>query len=311
MKKFWLAFAGGVAVAIIAAAIFLYGFAGKYISGVISRACLAAYGSTPEFSGVPSLSLFPLGLDTGPFRWSLNASGFATDIEAKGLKARAELLPLFSGEIRFSEILIDSPAIALKRTKGNALVAGARDSVDGKSFSVYIARLAIRNGSTNIDDALRVSDARLVATNIDPKKGGDLKGDFALTTTLGGQKIRGNLAFTGNARFYSPNLTLRQTSVTFTAGNDSALAVFSPLKLNFDGAVNLEKNSLRATEALLSSPQGSVRLRGESGQDFNSFDGDIRVAADLAKIDKYFGLGLPGMETDISSPVAYRYPEIA
>lgn len=313
MKKFLIISFALVVCCSILGAILIYGFAGSYIDKRAKEVCSTAYGTAPEFLEKTSVSLFPPTVNFGKFRWNVDAPGMTINAEAKNVKVELEWAPLLSGETRFREILIESPNVALSPANREPRTL-AKSRAEAKASPIFIERLVVRDGELKFDNSGRrymMKDIKVVATNVDTSKGADLKGDFILSLEAGdSEKLEGNLAFKGAASYYRPNLTLRKLSVTFTALDQGPLSSFSPIKLNLDGACNLEKGGARLTEATVSAPQINLRAKGELAPDLKSFEGECRAVIDLARLDKDFNLAFPEMETALSSPVVFRYPNL-
>ena len=182
MKKFFLIAFLIIAVICVAGLTFFYGYAGKRLGDKIASACESAFGSAPLFAETPSVSLFPLEAKIGKFLWSLNSPLFSADIEASSIKVSLEWSSLFSGEARFKEILIDSPTLKIwEKDAKAAKTEQAEKTKSSKLTPIFIDRLVAQNGSCIIfvgNQEYKLNDIKIVALNIDPRKGGDLKVTF-------------------------------------------------------------------------------------------------------------------------------------
>lgn len=315
MKKKSLIGIAVLAALCVAAAGAVYAWGGQYLASRLSAACESAYGSAPKFGETPEVSLFPLGATADEFSWDLSAPDYSARITAGGAKAVLEFSPLLSGDLRFKEILIDAPKIEAKLKKGDAEKAPASDAANGTAARVFIDRLAAQRGELSVEtegEVWRADNINIVATNIDLRRGADLKGDFTFAAPLApeGKTLVGNLAFKGAFHYKFPNATLRQASFALSFPGDGPLGKFSPARLNLDGALNASDKTLRFTEASLETPPAKIKLNGEAPLDFQKFTGAAQVSLDLDRVGEDFdGPPLSG-ELILSSPVAYAYPLI-
>lgn len=305
------------------AAVFMYSrIDTAFILARIADTTARATGAPLELESAPGLSLLPPGIRFGRARWQGRASGLDVGLTVEGGLAQLEVGPLFSGNLVLREVMLERPALTLRRQPGSpapgqgrpagspagdttadaAHRATAPGTAPDDALPLELARLVIKGGSLSYADdfgTMRMEGFNLSVENLRRREEAEVQGDFVLdlvsapatapkTETL----LKGNLAFRARVRYYAPNLTLRQASVTLTPLAGVVPAAAGPLQLSADAALNLQTLRLRLAPARLSTPPARLELRGEGALAPLAFTADATVEGSLTALAALAGLRL-------------------
>ena len=178
MKRILLICIGIIALPILALALLAWANADK-ISAALTGAVEKATGRPLTLDAPPRLSFFPkIGVSLGKAAWGNAEEGLSVTI-LHG-EARVALMPLFSGKIAISEILLDSPQVLYDATaqapaahSGGAKPSpAARQDSGAHAFSLpqfSLASLEIRNGTLrykNRNSEVLVQKLELTASDL-------------------------------------------------------------------------------------------------------------------------------------------------
>lgn len=319
------------------AAVFMYSrIDTAFILARIADTTARATGAPLELESAPGLSLLPPGIRFGRARWQGRASGLDVGLTVEGGLAQLEVGPLFSGNLVLREVMLERPALTLRRQSGSPLPGQGRPAAGSPAgdttadaahratppgtapddaLPLELARLVIKGGSLSYADdfgTMRMEGFNLSVENLRRREEAEVQGDFVLdlvsapaaTPDRGvprasraaapetGTLLKGNLAFRARVRYYAPNLTLRQASVTLTPLAGVVPAAAGPLQLSADAALNLQTLRLRLALARLSTPPARLELRGEGALAPLAFTADATVEGSLTALAALAGLRL-------------------
>lgn len=296
MKKTLIFVALFLALAICAFLGWLRFGSSGYIAILLENAIQEATGAPLEMKKKPEMSIFPPKLALSELYWE--NPEHTQRVSISGVTLSPDIFPLFLGQFLFKEIVVESPvANFLFNDSSSERHATETDSSFSSKFPVKISlpgveKLIIHKGNIGIklpNGEILFSDANFQGDNLRNRQEALLSGDFILKSELDGQagkksRLSGNVAFRGRARFYEPNLTLRQASVSFTATEGEALTWMSPMQLNMEGAYNFENREIRLNSAVISLAPGKLMARGIINVSEMEWEGDGTLELDLNKI---------------------------
>lgn len=233
--------------------------------GRLFTQALAHYtGSSIFMYEKPSISIKTGGIRFGTAKFCIVGSQRNFLITIPEGEADIDLIALFLGNFMVREIRIDKPVI--QTVDENPFenpwyyIVGADEKGTPK---INIQRLIIQKGNFSWQRGASSSSLEQInlSASFTNQQEADLRGDFALFTEHG-PKIQGNLAFRTKLHYYSPNLTFRHTSVSFTPIIWPLPKLAGPLRLVFDGALNLDTLLLRMASCQLNWPGATLGLKG-------------------------------------------------
>lgn len=299
MKKFIIYFCLGVAAVIIVTCFLVVSYGGSWVTARMEDYCARQFGSRPQFTEEAKIGLFPPEFMAGPLEWRVKTQNCEADIALEKITVALDGLTLLTGNFNIREINILNPvaSITVKKTASTSKT----DAKGTPAKGVTIGRVLVQNGKLKLradNFNCRMENIKILAEDLKPLKGGDVKGDFSLFLPMDGStEIESNVAFKSGFHYYDPNLTLRQTAVTMTFLKD--YQTLSPLHINFEGALNLRTGSMRVQQGALGTPFGRLDLEGDLGDGFGAFKGIARLTMERGSNSVY-----------ISSPVAYAWPDL-
>lgn len=224
----------------------------------------------------PEIHFFTPGVNLGNLSWQANLHKFRLQFSATALQATPRLASLLRGKLELEEIRIQTPVLRI-----SAADSAATDMHNFLAPLPAIARLVCQDGQVEWrrgDHLLRLSNLRLTAANIIPREEFDLQSDFILAIAAPGlPAITSNSALRTKARYYAPNLSLRDLHATATLTEPSSLASFSPLALELNGSFDFESERCRIQIAKLGLPAFEITGGGSYVND--SFTGDVALTS--------------------------------
>lgn len=230
---------------------------------------------------------FPPAVTLHSISWQGQAPGGRLFFSAQAANVVPDIFSFLRGEPELLEIVIDAPVVYFEKNYESSPAAGEGSADAG----IGIGRLVAQNGSARyVDDDMEIflDDLRLTAENLRPKQEMSLQSDFGMRLTGSGQEyVRGNFAVKARARYYSPHITVRAASATFTATGAHIPPLLSPCGAQFDGAFNLVSKSARIARAVIDAPVGRMEIEGEG--DSQVFGGKGRLELDIGKISRWSG----------------------
>lgn len=186
------------------------------------------------------------------------------------------LLELFMGNFSVREVRLDSPTLKPVDPDGIPEPWNIRIASDNTSTKANVQRLLIQKGDIFWEKG--ASSLGLEQINLSAALAGqqeaELKGDFLLKA---GSKISGNLAFRSKIHYYSPNLTFRHTTISFTPLKWPLPIPSGPLRLGFGGALNTATSLLRIADCNIDWPGTSVTLKGAAIMDNGSISAELAL----------------------------------
>lgn len=250
---------------------------GAYIAAKITRLSEQS-GQTIEFAQQPRFTLFPPALVFGRTNWQGRIGAARVNFTVTGGKAEPNPVSLIFGKLALAELALERPEL---RVTIGAISDSAVKS--GRSATIpEIGRLIIRNGAieiTNGPESLRLENLRLVAQNIQPRNDAEIQGDCVVAYQQNEENFAGNLAAKAKLRYYAPNLTFRDASLTFTVTEPAFLSEWAPLQLQIDGALDFAAEKARLQPIFMTSPCLEIKANGEYEK--GQFTGDAQAAGDL------------------------------
>lgn len=307
MKRTLIWISGITLLAICGGWLGLHYLENGYISERISQAALQATGSPIKLKQNPEISLFPPSIKFGQAEWKSPGDPPHIVFSTQGGMAELATDQLLGGKLALKMLSLDQPRLEINPAASGVSASAAGNKQDapkseGEAFPPFdLQRLMVHGGAVIAPIANRVArleKINLSAENLRKRQDMDIICDFVLnladmSTKPDGENkaaaLAGNLAFKGKARYYEPNITFRQASATFTATDDNAAKEFTPLRLSFDGALNLDNWHYSLQSARLDFPQASASLEGGGDIPAASFLGQINLEANIARLARYVG----------------------
>lgn len=297
MKKIFLIILLVLALMLAAVIAWLRYGSGAWIAGQIAEYSRQYTGSNITLQQTPATRIFPPALVLGGLSWESPDKSYLVSI--RSLNIKPDSLSLLLGRLNLSEILLEGINIKINlqqevvKDSSPANPKAQNSKVESsRGLPFEIGRLIAQKGTVEIFSGnahVLLDKVNFTADELRNRQEARLAGDFVLSVFSAGEAeadawLAGNLAFRAKARFYAPNLTLRQTTVTFTATRGEALGWMSPLQLVLDAAINLDSLDLKATQASLSSAQGKLGFSGNVNFKQENASGQCTLAVDLPKI---------------------------
>lgn len=269
----------------------------SYLPGKIASASF--YGQPVRMEGKPIVQWLPPKLILNKCAWDGEANGLAAAFSARQIGIEPNIRAFLASRLELTEISLEQPVIYLEKSaatpKDNN--SPAKKPPVPANLEFGIERLVANAGSLRYvdnDRDFKLENLRLAGHNIRPRQEIGLQCDFGLVARQGAFAVSGNVALKTLVRYYAPNLTFRDGSVTFTATRPEGLKNFSPCQAQFDGAINLASAECKLAAASILTPFGRLEISGESEQ--NSFAGKALLELEMAKAPPFKGI------LSISSP---------
>lgn len=284
-------------LALAAALAWLRYGSGGYIAGKIVEYSRQYTGSAIEMQHEPLVRLFPPGLFLEGIAWE--SADKKSRFDARSLSIAPNAQALLSGRISLEEVILEGPVLKMdlrsspdKPTQKSEKEAKNNRGEAARGLPFEIGRFIVQKGRLDLlapASQIRLDELNLSAMNLRGRQDARLSGDFVLevSRTEAGRELEdfaGNLAFRATARYYEPNLTVRQAAITYTATRGALLEWLSPLRLALDGALNLDSQELNVTQAALSAAQGRFSFHGNVNLPQKSAVGQCTLALDMPKI---------------------------
>lgn len=275
----WLSILGGaiLGTAFLSACWLENSYLPRQIAGI------SVLGQPARFEKAPAIAWFPPVLTLGACEWEGRAFGMKAAFSARNISIAPNVLSFFRSQPQLKEIVLDKPSLRLEK---NVSAVTETSAGAGQSWNIGIARIVVREGSVSYADAgceLKMEGLRFTGENILPKQEMSMQCDCGLRLSdANGVSLAGNFALKTLARYYAPNMTLRDGSATFTATGPEALKIFSPCHARFDGAINLQTLQGRVASASIDSPWCRADLEGET--DSGMLAGKGRLELDMARL---------------------------
>lgn len=247
-------------------------------------AAISIQGQPVHFAKVPEISFFPPAITLGPFEWQGRTAGMAASFSGQGAVLTPNVMSFLGTQPELKELLLASPKLHLEKTDTHAEKQTGNDAES--EWSLGIGRFVAQDGSLDYVDGqnrMTLENLRVIGENLRPRQEMALQCDFGLSMTEKDVKaLDGNFALKASARYYTPSLTFRNGSATFTATGPDSMKIFSPLHARFDGAFNLRSRETRLASGSLEFPAGRMELEGESQA--GSFSGKARLELDNTEL---------------------------
>lgn len=205
-------------------------------------------------------------------------------------EADIDPLDLFFGNFNVREIRLNAPSLAPIAPDSIPDPWDISFAEENSPARATVQRLLIQKGEFYWQRGSR--SARLEQINLSAVLGAqqeiELKGDFLLKAQAS-CAVSGNLAFRSKIHYYSPNLTLRHTAISFTPLEWPLPIPAGPLRLAFDGALNPQTSLLRMADCNLDWPDGSLTLKGAARLDTGSISAEFFLEDFLTEAEREAG----------------------
>lgn len=294
-KKFFIALSIAILVFLGLAFMAAYFINGDTIAEKVKGITTEAVGAPLVFKEKPTLSFFPPALSFGQLSWDFEAKGHHVSLSARKMRIELDAYALLGAKVAFREINLEKPDLVCEYTGNDAGDPGRNPLPSGHQLlPSLLERLVIREGSIKYiahGSELDFEGINFSVENLQPSHEADIKSDCVISFTAHNNNpwLAGNLAFKGKFRYYAPNITLRQSALTFTPTSGIVPSALAPLQLSFDGGVNLENMRIKVTDAEMLSPQGRVALKGEGGTESPYFKGRCDLDMDMNRCASFLG----------------------
>lgn len=243
----------------------------RLVSSRLGESLLAA---GLEFESPPHISFFPPSLATGNLVWHGRIAGYQLDFSARSAHAALKPASLLAGKPEFIELEINKPDLEINPS---AAPAPVQASLAGEMPS--IGRLVCQDGRIRLhanDRKLVLENLRLTAANLKSREEIDLQSDFTLNYSAPGLPLVTSIsAIQTKARYYAPNLTLRDLRATMTLTSPAAMGRISPLTIGLNGGIDVETSRGRIQALSLSFPGVAIKGHGQSAED--AFQGAVEI----------------------------------
>lgn len=273
----------------------MYFINGDTIAEKVKSITAEAVGAPLVFKEKPAFSFFPPVLSFGQLSWDFEAKGWHVSLSARKMRLELDAYALLGAKVAFREINLDKPELVCEATGKDAVPQEKLSPPAGHQLlPPLLERLMIREGSIKYiahGSEFDFGGINFSVENLQPSHEADIKSDCVLAFSTPGHKswLAGNLAFKGKLRYYAPNVTLRQSALTFTPTSGIVPPALAPVQLSFDGGVNLENMRIKVTDAEMLSPQGRIILKGEGGAKTPYFTGRCDLDIDMNRCASFLG----------------------
>ncbi len=246
----------------------------------------AASGAPLRLAVPPKLSFFPPGVKFAKASWEGELGAYKVSLSLASGRADLDLKALLGGTLRIGELVLEKPLLSVGRQAAKANQDGAKaqsprpsaaapDAAPSDKLPLELDRLLIQDARLNLSlegENIALDGLKLSMENLRRREEASLQCDFGLALTQDKKELlSGNMAIKAKLRYYAPNLTLRQASITFNPLSGPVPAYAAPLYASLEGAANLADLSLKLAFLRLLSPlgrldfSGSLALRPELG----------------------------------------------
>lgn len=253
-------------------------------------------GSRLEFKNKPKISFFPLSLSVRDISWQSREKEPVYKFSAAFLRININFWSLLNEQVHIKEIFIAEANLQIDTQKTSPKKSIQKKEIRyskslWEKWPFMLDRLVLQNATFNYSDPnqnILLSQMNLSAGHFGLRQETDLKCDFLFSQTFLEEakkpsEIAGNAAIRTKLRYYAPNLTFRQTALTFTATKNPFLGWLSPISLESEGAYNLEEDALRLSSFQLKSTPCQIMLKGDYSASEQSFLGNISLDFNLAR----------------------------
>lgn len=249
----------------------------------IARMTKAATGAPVLLKDAPVVGFFPPEANFGEASWHCMVNDQEWRVSLRKAVIRLDILSLLQGDIKFTAVELDSPLGVLETfMEGNK--SGPYAGPDSSSHTegganFQIERLTMRDGEfvwKNAQEELKIDSINISADNISDRQWTTIKSDFTIQRQSGRSvSSLGNLALKAKLRFYEPNLTFRDVAATFTPTIGNWPQILSPIKLEMEGALNIDDQNFRLGSMKIVYPQSQLSASGEGSLSARRFSGNV------------------------------------
>lgn len=240
------------------------------------------HGTPVRMQDPPAIRFFPLRLELGPFSWDTSMGDVRLSFSAAGARIIAVTGAIIAGDEEIWQVILDSPHITIQQTppgKQTADIAVPERQAAARSPLHAVRAVTISNGAFAISRPgldVQGSGWNLSLWNLRLRQEMQLRCAGNILLQNGGMpSFSGHLAITAPLRYYAPNLSFQDASASLTAAS-GPWAMFSPLKISGNGAINGGAGAFRINSASIQSPLARGEVSGTI-QDA-SFQGNARLS---------------------------------
>lgn len=304
----------------------------SFFADMIAQKYQEISGSTLKFKKNPKITLFPATISLEGLSLQGDKKELAINFSAKLLRLRFDLSSLLNDQIHIREIFVSEANLKILNKGAFSQNSSQKKPEKKQNNAVFeklpflLDRIVLQNSTVSYassEFALWLSRMNLSAEHFGARQETDIKCDFFSSlgkASLGEAQAAtaGNMAIRAKLRYYAPNLTFRQSSLTFTATRGQTLAALSPLSIEAEGSLNLNDLSLHLNSSQLKAAPFQLVLKGDYLSDKNIFDGHISLDYNPMPAMKTLEDGKDNTNYNIvlASPVQYagkllNFPDIA
>ncbi len=257
----------------------------SYMGKIIVRECLESTGSILKFGENPVFSLFPASVRLQNVLWQSPGKEPLLKFSSRLIRINFDLFSLVKKQIHINEIFADGANFVINENVPSTPASDSNSQSGSDKMSFLIDRLVVHHGQFKYfysGSIIKLSQINLSAEHLGPRQEMDVKCDFYSDSEIEQEGITGNMAIRTKLKYYFPNLTFRQTSLTFTATEDPLFMLLSPLSLDGEGALNIDDWSFRVTSSQIKTSLGQFILSCEYNAPSESFDGHLSLDFNLA-----------------------------
>lgn len=231
-----------------------------------------------ELQKSPQVHFFPPSISLNHIRWVGHSAGMQTSFSSHAIHVYPQLGELLKGQLVLQELQLDTPCLQITRPEKEG-----PDSSKTPHPLPTVERLVCKDGVINLnwdDLSITLDNLHLAAANIRNREEMDIQSDFIVNLSLHGEpRITANGALRTKARYYAPNLTVRNLHATFTPTAPTCLINLSPLALELSGGLDPAARRGRIKSVSLSWPGARFSGSGEFTQ--NGFEGTLVLTSNI------------------------------
>lgn len=282
MKKFF----------ICAGIILLMGCAGVFAANIymenllapenISKKCGQTLGVQLKLDEAPKWSIFPPRVSFANLACEYQFASTHYRLVIPAGEILLDLSPLLQGQIQISSISLDKPELIIKENAStsakNETGSSALASNTGPDFS--IKKLIAKNGKLSWESdglSLNFANLNLSAENLHLHQEATIKCDFTITAPQleDYPLFPANAAIKAKARYYAPNLTIRNGALTFTpAAQENS---WPSINLTLNGALDTSNQNWKISGSSLAMASLRLAFGGEGNFAENHFSGNASL----------------------------------
>lgn len=304
----------------------------SFFADLLAQKCQDLSGSSLKFKKNPKITLFPATLSMEDIIWQSDKKDLEINFSARFLRISISLSSLLNDQVYIPEIFASNASLEIKNKNQNSPPPTQDQAEDKKNnsqiekFPLLLNRIVLQNSSfsyTGLDQALSLSRINLSAEHFGPRQETDVKCDFFISwgsseSEESNKDLAGNVAIRTKLRYYAPNLTFRQTALTYTSTSGQFLTSLSPIAMEAEGSLNLNDLSIHLGNSLLKTLNCQLSLKGDYRSLENTFNAYISLdynpmpthpKLEAAKLPSNYNVVMAG-------PVLYKdniidFPDIA